>query len=403
VKNRPVLTIIFLTVFIDLLGFGMVLPLLPVWAERLTASKYLIILLGSAYSLAQFVFAPVWGRLSDAVGRRPVLLVSLGGGGLAYLLMAFADSLAMLYAARFLQGLFTAGGLAAAPALIADVTSDEERSRGMGLIGAAFGLGFIFGPAFGAALAQVSLGAPFFAAAALSLGNLTWAAAMLPETLDSSAAREGQTRFLDLQKLRETLTSPALGLLFFLLFINTFAFSNLEQTFTLFVQERLALDAKSAGRTTGFLLAYIGIVAVMVQGFLIRPLSRRFGDARLLLAGILMTGTALLLMPLPRGVGGLMLVSTLMSAGWGLVNPCTSSLISRSAGRDRQGGVLGLSQGLASLARIAGPVWGGFAFSRLGIAWPYWSGGVILLLSFAVAMARLLPASQPVRGGAGDV
>ena len=402
-KNRPVLTIIFLTVFIDLLGFGMVLPLLPVWAERLTASKYLIILLGSAYSLAQFVFAPVWGRLSDAVGRRPVLLVSLGGGGLAYLLMAFADSLGMLYAARFLQGLFTAGGLAAAPALIADVTSDEERSRGMGLIGAAFGLGFIFGPAFGAALAQVSLGAPFVAAAVLSLGNLTWAAAMLPETLDRSAAREGQTRFLDLQKLRETLTSPALGLLFFLLFINTFAFSNLEQTFTLFVQERLALDAKSAGRTTGFLLAYIGIVAVMVQGFLIRPLSRRFGDERLLLAGILMTGTALLLMPLPRGVGGLMLVSTLMSAGWGLVNPCTSSLISRSAGRDRQGGVLGLSQGLASLARIAGPVWGGFAFSRLGIAWPYWSGGLILLLSFAVAMARLLPASQPVRGGAGDV
>lgn len=401
-KNRPVLTIIFLTVFIDLLGFGMVLPLLPVWAERLTASKYLIILLGSAYSLAQFVFAPVWGRLSDAIGRRPVLLLSLGGGGLAYLLMAFAESLGTLYAARFLQGFFTAGGLAAAPALIADVTSEEERSRGMGLIGAAFGLGFIFGPAVGAALAQVGLGAPFLAAAGLSFGNFLWAAAMLPETLDRTVAREAHTRFLDLQKLRETLTSPVLGLLFFLLFINTFAFSNLEQTFTLFVQERLGLDGRAAGRTTGFLLAYIGVVAVLVQGFLIRPLSRRFGDERLLLAGILLTGAGMMLMPVPRGVSGLMLVSTLISFGWGLVNPCTSSLISRSAGRDRQGGVLGLSQGLASLARIAGPVWGGFAFSRIGIAWPYWSGGVILLMSFAVAMMRLIPSGTAVRGDAGD-
>ncbi len=401
-KQRSVLSIIFLTVFIDLLGFGIVLPLLPVWAERLTASKYLIILLGSAYSLAQFVFAPVWGRLSDAVGRRPVLLVSLGGGGLAYLMMAWAESLQMLYAARFLQGMFTAGGLAAAPALIADVTSEQERSRGMGLIGAAFGLGFIFGPAIGAFLAQFGLGAPFLAAAGLSFANFLWAAVMLPETLDRAAASEAHVRFLDLQKLRETLASPVLGLLFFLLFINTFAFSNLEQTFTLFVQDRLGLDGRSAGRTTGLLLAYIGVIAVLVQGFLIRPLSRRFGDERLLLAGILLTGAGMMLMPLPQGVGGLMLVSSLISLGWGLVNPCTASLISRSAGKDRQGGVLGLSQGLASLARIAGPVWGGFAFSRIGISWPYWSGGVILLASFAVAALRLLPGSSPARREAPD-
>lgn len=390
-KNRSVLPIIFLTIFIDLLGFGMILPLLPIWAEEFTTNSYLIISLGSAFSLAQFIFAPLWGRLSDRIGRRPIILASLLGGGFAYLSMAFASTLWMLYVARLLQGMFTAGGLGAAPAMVADVTSPEERSRGMGLIGAAFGLGFVFGPAMGGLLNNVHSSLPFVVAAVLCWVNFVWAAIKLPETYRPGGATS-EARVFDIPRLRQAFRHPQLAFLLAMLFVNTFAFSNLEQTFTLFVQGHFRLDGRSAASLTAYILTYVGVVAVVVQGGLIRPLTSRFGDAPVLVAGLLLTGMGMILTPLPTTLAGLLMASTLVSLGWGLVNPTTSSLISRASASDSQGGMLGLSQGLASLGRIIGPQWGGWTFKTLGIAWPYWTGGAVLLVSFVFAAAKLLPA-----------
>lgn len=388
-NNRAVLGIIFLTVFVDMLGFGMILPLLPIWAGKFTANEYLIISLGSVFSLFQFFFAPVWGRLSDTLGRRPVIVYSLLGGSIAYGVMALADNLTALYAARILQGVFTAGGLAAAPALIADITSPKDRPRGMGMIGAAFGLGFVFGPAFGAFLVKLGPQAPFIAAGLLAFANFLWAFRMLPET--RRVADSDSVHFFDTQRLREAISNPALLFLFAMFFVNVFAFSNLEQTFSLFIKDNFHLTDQDATRRTGFLLTYVGVMAVIVQGGLIRPLAARFGEPRLLYGGLFLTGVGMLLTPLSQTLGALVFAVTFISIGWGLVNPCTTSLISKTAGEDRQGGVLGISQGIGSLARVFGPQLGGVTYTYLGIGWPYWIGGAILLASAAFAAAFLAP------------
>ncbi len=372
----------------------MILPLLPIWAEQLTNDPFVIICLSSAYSLAQFVCAPIWGRLSDKIGRRPIIVTSLLGGSLAYFGMAFAHAIVPLFIIRTLQGVCTAGGLAAAPAFIADVTTPEERSKGMGMIGAAFGLGFIFGPVMGAELARINPEVPFFAAGALSGLNFLWALARLPETHpDHTKSDTVRDRSFEggLAALHDTLHQPLLVFLLALLVINTFAFSNLESTFTLFLQRHFHLyPAKRAVQFSGETLAYVGVIAVIVQGGLIGRLTRKFGERKLLVFGILSTSLGMLLIPFPHTVIGMLGVLTLVSAGVGLSNPSTQSLISRSAPNDRQGGVMGLSQGLASLARIAGPIWGGWTFKSFGIAWPYWTGGAILGLSFIAAASRLL-------------
>ncbi len=394
-KNRSVLSIIFLTVFIDLLGFGMILPLLPVWAEKFTADKTAIIALSAAYSLAQFVCAPLWGRLSDRVGRRPIILLSLIGGSFSFLAMAYSPSLGYLYAARVVQGIFTAGGLASAPALVADVTTREERARGMGMIGAAFGLGFIFGPWFGGELGKISTALPFYVAAALCILNFFWAFVMLPETRPQRGAHPGGEGLFSLSRLIEALRHPELAFLLVIFFVNTLAFANLESTFTLFVQDHFQIHSqRDVVAYTGRILGYVGIIAVIVQGGFIGRLTRMFGERRLLVAGILMVGIGLIAIPETHGIPALLAVLALVSVGSGIGNPSIQSLISGAAAEEHMGGILGISQGLGSLARFAGALWGAFAYGRIGIAWPYWSGGVLLLLSFAAAAAKLLPRAR---------
>ncbi|MEI6915525.1 MAG: MFS transporter, partial [Armatimonadota bacterium] len=375
-NNKSILGIIFLTIFIDLLGFGMILPLLPVWAEKFTSSESVIIGLSAAYSLSQFVFAPILGRLSDRIGRRPIILISLLGGGFSFLAMAFSPSILYLYIARTIQGLFTAGGLASAPALIADVTTGEERAKGMGVIGAAFGLGFIFGPWFGGELGKISPALPFYAAAGLCALNFVWAYVKLPETRKIRAAGSSADSFFSLGRLFEALKHPNLALLLLIFFINTLAFANLESTFTLFVQDHFHItNQKLVTAYTGRILGYVGIIAVIIQGGLIGRLTKRFGERSLLISGILLVAIGMSLVPMTRTIGALLMALTILSIGTGIGSPSIQSLISRSAAEEHMGGVLGISQGLGSLARFFGSLWGAFAFGKLGIAWPYWSGG----------------------------
>src|SRR3569623_3281375 len=281
---------IFLTVFIDLLGFGMVIPFLPGVARHLGASDLVASLTGSVYSLMQFLLVPVWGRLSDRVGRRPILLISIAATAAGMVLLGFADTLFLLFAARIFTGVATAN-IAGAQAYIADVTPPEGRARGMGLIGLAFGLGFIFGPFFGGELARLPLygrpGAlPAYAAAGLSLINLVLATVTLPESL--SVEQRGKVRAhraspFDLGAFKKALAAPDVGRALTINFLVVFWFAGMEQTFRLFTDD--AFHMTDAG--TGGLFGFVGVVAAIVQGGLIGRLTRRFGEVRLLSAGLI--------------------------------------------------------------------------------------------------------------------
>ena len=380
-RRRGRLTV-FLTVLLDLLGFGMILPILPFYGQDYGASDLQIGLLFAAYSLAQLLFSPLLGKLSDRWGRRPVLLATIAVAAVAHTVFAFAGSFAVLVVARFVSGVATAN-LAVAQAYMADVTTRAERSKAMGMIGAAFGLGFVLGPAFGGALAVIGRAAVPLGAAALAVVNLAMAAAFLPESL-ALATREGRRgeRWLDLSRAGEVLRNgPLLGLMLLILLV-TGAFAMMEATLALFAQQRFGWGDGEMSAT----FVYIGVLGVVVQGGLIGPLVRRFGEERLIPVGILALAAGLLLLPAaPRP---LLFAATagLLSVGMGLNNPSTMGLLSRLADESRQGSVLGLSRSFGSLARVVGPLAGTFLFQRFGPEAPFHSSGALMLVALAGAL-----------------
>lgn len=392
---------IFLTVFLDLLGFGLVVPFLPGVARDLGASDVVATMLGAAYSLMQFLFIPFWGRLSDRIGRRPVLLVSILANAIGMTGLALADSMPLLFAARCFSGAATAN-IAVAQAYIADITTPATRARGMGLIGMAFGLGFILGPFVGGVLGQIEVfgrQGPVAAlvAAGLSLVNLALAAAFLPESRPrdqaSVPARAQRRSPLDLGALREVIRVRGLGLAALLGFVMTFFFSGLEVTYRLFTMDAFGMSV--AG--TGYVFVLIGFVAALTQGGLIGRLTPRFGETRLLAtgAGILSAGFLLVgLSALPaRGAFAMtlfLLGSSLVALGNGLAIPSLSSYTSQQAGPAIQGMALGVMQSLGALARATGPLLGGAAYDFVSIMGPYFLGAVGIAV--AAVAARRLPA-----------
>ena len=356
--NRSPLLVIFVTVFIDLVGFGIVIPVLPYYLEspRFQATPVALGFLLTSYSVMQLVFSPVLGRLSDRHGRRPVLLLSVIGTGIGFLLMGAATTLWMLFVGRILDGI-TGGNISTAQAYIADVTTPENRAKGMGLFGAAFGLGFIFGPAIGGVLSQWDISAPFYFAAALAFANAVLLYFTLPETVtpDHPArnVRRGWGYFF--RQLRE----PALALVLVIYFFFVVSFSIMTTTFAYFTMHRFGYDATH----NGWLFAYVGLLAVVVQGGLIGRLVKRFGEMRLVVAGAVLLTVNLLILPFVGPVWGgltaLMLVMTGFSLGNSLATPSLTSLASKSADETEQGGVMGVTQSAASLARAVGPVLGG--------------------------------------------
>lgn len=383
---------LFLTVFIDLLGFGMVLPLLPIYAVQfaLGEAHWLIALLMASFSIMQFLFAPMWGRLSDRIGRRPVLMIGLGGSALFYLLFAIAtiqESLAWLFVSRIGAGIAGAT-ISTAHAYIADVTPLQSRTRGMALIGAAFGLGFTLGPLFGA-LALLGDPArpgpgPGYAASLLSLAALTMAYFKLPESLRGSSAHipHGWMRFA---ALREALRIPSVGLLLATSFVCVVAFGSFESTLS------LVLKSESYGFGLSYLevllaFAYVGCILALAQGGLVRPLAKRLSELVLGTVGMLVMVVGLLLLALAlqsATTAWLWGALPVCVTGFAFITPALNSLISRRSDPARQGTVLGIAQSVSSLGRIFGPLLGIPLLAVQPLA-PMAAGMALLLVALAL-------------------
>jgi len=402
--KRSPLVVIFTTVFIDLVGFGIVIPVLPYFAEgsRFNAGPRTIGILIASYSLMQLIFSPVLGRLSDKHGRRPVLFLSIIGTGIGFLILGFANTLWMLFLGRILDGI-TGGNISTAQAYIADITTPEERAKGMGLLGAAFGLGFIFGPAIGGVLSQWGIGVPFFFAAGLSFANAALLYFTLPETVTKDhPARTSAARGRGWSQLIKSLQQPRLGFVLSIYFLFIVAFSIMTTTFSLYTMFRFGYDAQH----NGYLFAYVGLLAVIVQGGLIGKLVRRFGELPLVATGALFFAGSLFAIPFvgPErgGLLALLVGGGIFSLGNSLATPSLTTLASKSVGPAEQGGVLGVVQSVASLARAVGPALaavlihsavsyrGADGISHLmsdrSLFVTFWTGAGIMFLAFLLAL-----------------
>ncbi len=377
--SRASLVVIYLTVFLDLMGFGILLPLMPYYAIHFGAKGLGLGTMFAAFSVAQLVGAPLLGRLSDRLGRKPVLLASLLGSALAYVATGLSDSLLTLMAARALAGLF-AGSIATAQAYVADVTTPQERAKYMGLIGASIGMGFVIGPWIGAELSRFGFGTAAFFAGGLSLFNGLFGLVALREPPRSSRHRLPMT----MQRLREMFSSPVVGRLLISSFFLTFAFVAMEATFALLGQRKFDLKSAQLGRIFGAL----GVVIVVVQGGLVGRLVQRFGELRLALLGSGLLAVLLGSLPwmptLPLTVVAILGVA----AGQGLLIPSLSSLLSRASGAHEQGVVMGLGQSFGALARAMGPVIAGWLFDR-DVHLPYAMSGALMLLLIGMLMSLM--------------
>ncbi len=404
--GKRVLGLIFLTVFIDLIGFGLIIPVMPSYAKELQASDFTVGVLIAAYSCMQLLFAPFWGRLSDHIGRRPVLLISLAASSLGYLIWGSAHTLGGLFLSRLVAGAGNAN-IPVAQAYVADVTTPENRAKGMGLIGAAFGLGFVLGPAIGGLcvshIGQNSLSSLItglfhmpsnsltglqtvgYVAAAISLIDLILTFFMLPEPEKRSQA--GAERFsLEPGFYLRTLTNPKLTISFLIFFLSTFAFANMEATIVLLTMQKFNFGPFQ----NSIMFTYIGILIVLVQGGMIHRLAKKYGEKHLIAAGTILVFFGLILIPGSPYFPGLAVLGValaLLAFGSGINNPSNQSMLSKLAPQEKVGGVLGVGQSISTLGRILGPIIGGAAFQYLGISSPYVIGAVVMMVAFMLSFS----------------
>ena len=409
--KRSPLIVIFTTVFIDLVGFGIVIPVLPFYAEgtAFNATPRMVGLLFASYSIMQLIFSPVLGSLSDKYGRRPVLLLSIIGTGIGFLILGLATTVLMLFVGRILDGI-TGGNISTAQAYIADITTKENRAKGMGLIGAAFGLGFIFGPAIGGILSQWGIHVPFFFAAALCFANALLLYFTLPETVTPDHPARNMAGGRSWRQVFLSLKQPRLAFVLVIYFLFVVAFSIMTTSFSLYTMFRFGYDAQH----TGYLFAYVGLIAVIIQGGLIGRLVKRFGELPLVMFGAFCFAISLFAVPFvgpaAGGLGALLIGGGVFSMGNSLATPALTSLASKSVGAEQQGVVLGVTQSTASLARAVGPSLAALLISssiaHLGadgllhymsdrsLFITFWTGAAIMF--FAFLLAFYYRAQQPI-------
>lgn len=392
-NNRYLFSII-LVVFIDLLGFSLIIPLLPYYAQTFNASDTTIGLLLASYAAAQLIGAPLLGRASDRLGRRPILLVSIFGTFLGFMLFGLAESLTVLFASRILQGL-TGGNLSVAQAYITDVTDAKSRNRGLGMIGAAFGLGFIIGPALGGVLSNISYHVPAFVAAGLSFINLLLIAFWLPESLTMERRAElAQKRpAYTLQALFAALQHPLTGPLLTTRFLYSLAFVILQSIFSLFALRRFNMSVVA----TGFVLTYVGVISVITQAWLVGKLSQKYKDTLLIEGGLLVLGAGLLVWAFSPNIPVLVLSVTPVALAGGLLNTILPSALTKTVEPQEVGGILGLSTSVESSTRVIAPLLGGLLLERVSYWAPGLFGALLLFITFVYALKTLRIDGEPVR------
>ena len=392
-RARNAMLMVALVVLVDITGFGLILPLLPFWAERLGANPFEVGLILSVYALAQFLFTPVLGALSDRFGRRPVILISLLIEAAGFALTALAGTLPLLLAARFIGGL-GASNIGSAQAVVADVTAPKDRARGMGMIGAAIGVGFVVGPALGGVLAGFGGTVPFWAALVVALVNALLVVFFLPETrAPRVAAAQTQTqqrsRFALFASWQRAIQTPAIARLILVNLLFTVAFTAMEAVFPLFSQREFGWQATE----NGYLFTYVGVIIVIMQGGMVGQLVKRFGERNLQIAGLGLLAVGLALLPF-SGTLALMLVAlALLSGGDGAVTPTNNALLSLATPAEAQGETLGLSQGIAGFGRMIAPLVAGGLFGA-GIGLPFFFGAALSIVALLVALPRIAAPAQ---------
>ena len=383
------LVVLFLAIFIVMMGFGIVLPVLQFYARDVGATPFQIGLLATSYAAMQFLFAPLWGALSDRVGRKPIFAVGLLGYAVSFVIFGLSHQVWQLFLARMLGGVLSAATLPTAMAYIGDTTTEERRGGGMGMMGAAMGLGFTIGPGIGGLLGRHNLSLPFFVAAGLALLTLllSWGALPEPARLDSSAHRPSR-----LQSLRMALGGP-LAFFYLVTLVGAFTLAGLEATYALFAQDRLHLSIAGGAGAIGAVFVVVGLVQAVILGGLVGRLINRWGEDRLIRSGLVLAAAGYLLITLTHSVTTLAVYAAVAGAGHSLMRPSIASLISKRT-QAGQGLSIGIMDSFDSLGRVLGPAWAGWIY-HAGIGLPYMSAALVLLITAAisvVAVARRVPA-----------
>lgn len=388
-KNKPALAIIFLTIFIDLLGFGIIMPLLPSFSVNvLHINEFTIGLMVGIYSLMQFFFNPVWGSLSDRYGRKPVLVMSLIGGVISNLLLAFVFSGIILSAflfitARAFAGIFAAN-ISAAQAVISDITSPEDRTKGISLISTAFAMGFVFGPAIGGILSEnFGYAFPVYVSSSMSLIASLLCIFVFKESLPHEVQLRNRLNKkiinpFNFGNFYKALKNKSYGVFMIIFFVLVFSFSNIFGTIQLFAGRPEGLNFNQA--EIGYLFSYMGITGGLVQVFFVNFFKKMIGEENTLVLGCFITIFGLGLIGFSVTVPFLLLVIATLSLGNGISSTVSISLLSQNSGREEQGSVLGLNQSLGSFARFLGPVWGGFVYQFFGYKFPFLTGSLFMLV-----------------------
>ncbi|MGD9486564.1 MAG: MFS transporter [Calditrichaceae bacterium] len=387
------MTAIFVVAFLNLIGFGVIIPLLPYYAETFGAHPTQVGFLVASYAGAQLIGAPLIGRFSDKFGRRPALMYSIAGSVLGYIIFANASSLSLLFFSRIVSG-FMSGNISVAQAYIADITDEKDRAKGLGLIAAAFGLGFITGPALGGALSVWGYGAPAYAAGVLNLASLFAVYHWLPETLtveDRENHSANQKPPISFSALSDALTRPLVGTLLQTRFLFSLSFAMFTTVFALFAQYRLSLNAQS----TGYILAYVGLLIVIVQAFAIGALTSRITEGRLLFSSMVLMGFSLLFWAFTYTVPVLLIVLIPLALSSGVFNTVINSSLSIAVSKKEIGGILGISASLDSLTRVIAPSAGGYVLEQYGASAPGIVSALLLILLIPLAWKRFISSPHP--------
>ncbi|WP_082692764.1 MFS transporter [Bacillus sp. FJAT-29814] len=381
-QAKSALPILFVVMFLVMIGFGIIIPVLPFYAEEMGASPTELGLLMAVYSLMQLIFAPMWGRLSDRIGRKPVMMIGITGLALSFFIQAISTQLWMLFAARIIGGILSSANMPTAMAYVADITTEENRGKGMGIVGAAVGLGFVFGPAVGGIFSKNSLSLPFYLAGISSLITLILVAILLKES------KQGKGEVADERQSVWKAFTPDVSVLFFVQLFISLSLSGLEATFAYFAAERAGLGSTQLG----YIFMIMGFAGAMVQGGLVGRWTKKYGESAVIQGGMIVSAIGFGLILLVNNFTTAAIYLTIFGIGNGVIRPSVSSLLTKIS-TSGHGSSTGLLSSFDSLGRIIGPVLGGWLFS-ITIGLPYISGVLLTVVAFVLFLGFRAKAKQ---------